>query len=70
MRAYNPKIIFADEPTANLDSETSRVVLDSFIEINKQGQTILMVTHESEYAELTNRTITLADGQIVSNVEN
>jgi putative ABC transport system ATP-binding protein len=68
--AHNPKIIFADEPTANLDSETSRVVLDSFIEINKQGQTILMVTHESEYAELTNRTITLADGQIVSNVEN
>lgn len=64
--AHNPKIIFADEPTANLDSETSRTVLDTFIELNKEGQTIVMVTHEPEYASLTHRIIELHDGKIVS----
>jgi putative ABC transport system ATP-binding protein len=64
--AHKPKIVFADEPTANLDSETSRVVLENFLELNKEGQTIVMVTHEPEYAELTHRIISLSDGQIVS----
>ncbi len=64
--AHEPKIIFADEPTANLDSETAEVVLQNFVELNKEGQTILMVTHEPEYADLTHRTITLTDGSIVS----
>ncbi len=68
--AHNPKIIFADEPTANLDSETSEVVLKTFIELNKEGQTIVMVTHEPEYAKLTHRTITLADGEIISDIIN
>jgi putative ABC transport system ATP-binding protein len=63
---HEPKIVFADEPTANLDSETSRAVLDAFLELNREGQTILMVTHEPEYAALTDRIITLADGKIVS----
>jgi putative ABC transport system ATP-binding protein len=62
----HPKIVFADEPTANLDSETSRTVLDAFLELHKEGQTIIMVTHEPEYAELADRIITLADGKIVS----
>ena len=61
---HDPKIIFADEPTANLDSETSKVVLDAFVELNKAGQTIVMVTHEPEFAELADRVITLADGEI------
>ncbi len=68
--AHNPKIIFADEPTANLDSETSEVVLKAFLELHKQGQTIIMVTHEAEYAALTERVITLSDGQIISDVKN
>jgi putative ABC transport system ATP-binding protein len=63
---HEPKIVFADEPTANLDSETSRAVLDAFLELNRDGQTILMVTHEPEYAALTHRIITLADGKVIS----
>jgi len=63
--SHEPKIIFADEPTANLDTETSRVVLDNFLELNREGQTIIMVTHEPEYAEMTNRIITMSDGSIV-----
>jgi putative ABC transport system ATP-binding protein len=68
--AHNPKIIFADEPTANLDSETSDQVIKTFLELNAEGQTIVMVTHEPEYAVLSDRTITLADGAIVSDVYN
>lgn len=63
---HNPKVLFADEPTANLDTETSRTVLQAFVELNKEGQTIIMVTHESEYAALADRIITLADGKIIS----
>lgn len=66
---HNPKIIFADEPTANLDSETSKTVLDVFLELNKEGQTIIMVTHEPEYAALTHRIITLGDGKLISDTE-
>lgn len=61
---HGPKILFADEPTANLDSETSKMVLDAFISLNRDGQTIIMVTHEDEYAAMTDRTITLFDGKI------
>lgn len=67
---HDPKIIFADEPTANLDSETSHNVLDAFTELNKEGQTIIMVTHEPDYAALTHRIIELRDGVIVSDVLN
>lgn len=68
--AHEPKLVFADEPTANLDTETSEMVLKNFLELNRDGQTIIMVTHEPEYAALTHRTITLADGQIISDVKN
>jgi putative ABC transport system ATP-binding protein len=63
--AHDPKIIFADEPTANLDSDTSKVVLDAFIELNREGQTIVMVTHEDEYAKLADRVIELSDGTMI-----
>ncbi|MBP7846140.1 MAG: ABC transporter ATP-binding protein [Candidatus Pacebacteria bacterium] len=62
--AHSPKIIFADEPTANLDSETSNSVLEAFLELNKNGQTIIMVTHEQEYAVLGHRTLVLEDGKL------
>ncbi len=68
--SHDPKIIFADEPTANLDSETSDQVITVFIELNKEGQTIVMVTHEPEYAKLADRTITMADGAIISDTMN
>jgi putative ABC transport system ATP-binding protein len=68
--AHNPKIIFADEPTANLDTETSDQVLEAFIELHKQGQTIIMVTHEKEYSELTDRVVLLSDGKIISDIIN
>lgn len=61
-----PKILFADEPTANLDIESSEKVLKVFEKLNKEGLTIIMVTHEEEYAKRTNRTITLSDGEIIS----
>lgn len=62
---HSPKVLFADEPTANLDTETSRAILEIFLELNRAGQTIIMVTHEAEYAALTDRIISLADGRIV-----
>lgn len=68
--SHDPKIIFADEPTANLDSETSHQVIQVFVDLNNEGQTIVMVTHEDEYAKLAHRTITMADGNIINDVLN
>ncbi len=59
---HNPKIIFADEPTANLDAETAMVVMKTFLDLNKEGQTIVMVTHEKEYADMTHRILFLNEG--------
>lgn len=63
---HNPKILFADEPTANLDTESSETVLNIFLSLHKQGQTIIMVTHEPEYAKLAERNIELRDGIIIN----
>jgi putative ABC transport system ATP-binding protein len=63
---HTPKIIFADEPTANLDSVSSRLVMDIFKKLNKEdGLTIVMVTHEEEYGKLADRIIKLSDGMVV-----
>lgn len=64
--AHKPQILYADEPTANLDTQTSDQVLKIFKELHGLGQTIVMVTHEAEYARLADRIITLADGNIIS----
>ena len=64
--AHKPKILFADEPTANLDSDSSETIMDLFRDVHKQGQTIIMVTHEKEYSRLSERIVTLDDGVIVS----
>lgn len=63
--AHHPKILFADEPTANLDSASSALVMESFMDLHQQGQTIIMVTHEEEYAKKAGRIISLKDGDIV-----
>lgn len=64
--AHKPKILFADEPTANLDNESSRTIMKLFQEVYAQGQTIIMVTHEEEYAHLAKRIVRLDDGKIIS----
>lgn len=63
--AHNPKILFADEPTANLDNISSEAVMEVFKNLHKQGQTIIMVTHEPEYTTYCDRVIYLSDGKIV-----
>lgn len=60
-----PKILFADEPTASLDSDMSAQVMKVFLDLNKKGQTIVMVTHEEEYAVMADRIVRVKDGQIV-----
>ncbi len=61
-----PNIILADEPTGNLDSQTGAEILDLFTELNKQGMTIIMVTHDAEVAVRTDRRVNLKDGLIVN----
>ena len=66
----NPSIIFADEPTGNLDSKTGEEVMNLFKELNSYGQTIILITHEDSVAQQSNRVITIMDGLIESDTRN
>lgn len=68
--AHDPHILFADEPTANLDNESSEAVMDIFKELHKNGQTIIMVTHEKEYGNMAQKIVTVDDGRILGVVRN
>ena len=62
----DPKIIFADEPTGNLDSKTGENIMSLFKDLNNQGYTIIMVTHNMEEAEKAKRVVRIKDGNIIS----
>ena len=64
----NPSILFADEPTGNLDSKTGRDVMQLFHNLHQQGQTIILITHENEIASEAERVIYIKDGLIESDI--
>lgn len=68
--ATNPQIILADEPTGALDSKTGKEVLQMLKDLNDEGNTIILITHDREIAGEAKRIITIMDGQITSDVEN
>jgi putative ABC transport system ATP-binding protein len=61
-----PKLILADEPTGNLDTENGTAVMDMLMQINRAGTTVIMVTHSLVHAAVAGRTVKLLDGQVVS----
>jgi|TARA_Y100000813_G_C24149954_1_gene346624 putative ABC transport system ATP-binding protein len=67
--ASQPKVLLADEPTGALDSTTSEEVMDLIKQINREGKTILVVTHEQDIANMCKRIITLKDGIIMTDVK-
>lgn len=70
MLANNPDLIFADEPTGALDPETAEHVLRFFDEMNAEGKTIIMVTHDAAAAQCAFRKVSMADGRIIRTEEN
>lgn len=66
----NPSIILADEPTGNLDSKSSADIMNIFAEINEQGNTVVMVTHEEDIAQNAKRIVRMKDGKIENLYEN
>ncbi len=66
----NPKVIFADEPTGNLDSKSGTTVMSILGRLNDEGRTIILVTHDRTVAEHAHRIITIRDGSIVSDEKN
>jgi putative ABC transport system ATP-binding protein len=67
--ANDPPLLLADEPTGNLDSATADAVLELFAELNADGQTIVVVTHERDIRSVAGRQVTLQDGRVLSDEE-
>jgi ABC-type lipoprotein export system ATPase subunit len=65
----HPQLILADEPTGALDSQTSRDIMELLTGLNRQGMTVVMVTHEADIAAWARRTLVFKDGQIVQDTE-
>jgi putative ABC transport system ATP-binding protein len=65
----NPSILFADEPTGNLDSKTGEDVMNLFKNLNEEGQTIILITHEEDIARQSKRIINIKDGLIESDAK-
>jgi len=65
----SPKIVFADEPTGNLDSNTGEAILNLFRSLSSQGRTIMLVTHDPEIAAVTPRRIEIRDGKIAERID-
>jgi len=59
-----PKVLFADEPTGSLDSATGNGIMNLLLELNAEGLTVVMVSHQPDYAALASRVITIADGRV------
>lgn len=66
----DPEILFADEPTGNLDSASSDEIMALFTELNRKGRTVVLVTHDPEVARYARRVLTMQDGMIVSDETN
>ena len=65
----SPKIVFADEPTGNLDSHTGEAILQLFRRLSQEGRTIVLVTHDPEIAAVTPRRIEIRDGKIAARLD-
>jgi putative ABC transport system ATP-binding protein len=63
---HKPAVVWADEPTGNLDSEVTNVIVEVLVRMNRTGQTIVLVTHNPQVAERTHRTVRMRDGRIES----
>lgn len=66
--ANQPALLLADEPTGNLDSQTSIEIMGVFQKLNEQGITVVMITHELDIARFTKRNLVMRDGRVVSDV--
>jgi putative ABC transport system ATP-binding protein len=66
----DPSIILADEPTGNLDTATGKAIMDIFMELNSEGRTVILITHDNEIAKYAKKVYKIVDGKILSELDN